>query len=219
MKYYVYAHLNGEYGVFYIGKGSRQRIHVKSSRNEFWKRIVNKYGYFASILEICESEEEAFEREIYWIDFYKKQGQCVANFSLGGDGVRVKKRWWGHKISESMKGKKRPSGKDAHAYKDVITKEELIDLYVNQKYSTIQIGQMKGVSSTMIWDRLRSHGIEPRSVHARGTAIICTTNGVEYKSITEAARELGVFRENIRKVLSGKYLSTGKYHFKYKGKK
>ena len=33
------------------------------------------------------------------------------------------------------------------------------------------------------------------------------------KSQSEAARELGVHRENIRKVLSGKYKTTGGYTF------
>ncbi|WP_396190200.1 hypothetical protein [Flavobacterium sp.] len=217
MKYYIYAHINEKYGVFYVGKGSNNRLNITINRNDYWKRIVNKYGFIAVVLESCKTEDEAFKREIYWIDFYKKIGQCVANISLGGDGVRVDKRWWGSKISKSLTGIKRPSGKDSKSYKDIITKEELHDLYVVKKYSTPKIADMKNVSSTMIWERLKDYGIKPRSVHARGKAILCTTNGKEYKSITEAANELGVFRENVRKVLSGKYKSTGGFNFKYKG--
>jgi biotin operon repressor len=215
-KYYVYAHANEEHGVFYVGKGSGDRLYTTGNRNKFWKRITKKYGYEAKIIEECDTEDAAFAREIYWIAHYKSLGQCEANFSLGGDGVTVEARWWGEKISESLSGISRPKGKESKTYKDFIDENNLQKLYVNKNFSTIQISKMFGVSSTTVWERLKQYQIPIKPIDQRGKKIICTDTGEEFDSITAAARSLNLFRENIRKVLSGKYKTTGGLHFKYK---
>ena len=215
-KYYVYAHSNNQYGIFYIGKGSGKRLYTVGNRSLFWKRIVKKYGYEVSIIEECVTEEDAYQREIYWIAHYKSLGQCQANFSLGGDGINIKDRWWGDKISKSMKGVKRPKGKLSKSYKDFIDDANLHDLYERQQLSITSIAKMLDVSSTTVWERLKEYGIAIRPMTERGKQITCTTTGVDFDSIKDAARVLGLHRENIRKVLSGKYKTTGGFHFKYK---
>ncbi len=45
--------------------------------------------------------------------------------------------------------------------------------------------------------------------------IMCVTDGKEFASINDAAKHYNVFRENIRKVLHGKYKHTGGRLFKY----
>lgn len=47
-------------------------------------------------------------------------------------------------------------------------------------------------------------------------AIICIETGIEYESIQECARQLGLHATNICKVLKGKIKTTGGFHFKYK---
>jgi hypothetical protein len=47
-------------------------------------------------------------------------------------------------------------------------------------------------------------------------AIICIETGVEYESIQECARQLGLHATSICKVLKGKIKTTGGFHFKYK---
>ena len=215
-KYYVYAHSNDEYGVFYVGKGSGERLYKTGNRNKFWKRIVKKYGYEAKIIEECDTQESAFEKEIYWIAYYKSIGQCKANFSLGGDGVTVEKRWWGDKISKSLMGKEGLKGKESKSYKDFIDESNLQNLYVDKNLSTLKISKMFGVSCTTVWERLNQYQIPIRPIDQRGKKIICTNTGEEFDSITAAARSLNLFRENIRKVLSGKYKTTGGLHFKYR---
>lgn len=215
-KYYVYSHSNEEYGTFYVGKGSGERLYKTGNRSQFWKRIASKYGYEAKIIEETDSEEEAYKREIYWIAHFKNLGQCHANFSLGGDGVRVEKRWWGPKISESLKGIKRPSGLDNKAFLNFASADELHDLYVIQGLSIDLIGSKFGVSAQTVWSRLKFFGIPIRDIKSRGRRIICNETGEEFASITEAARKLCLFRENIRKVLSGKYKHSGGLTFKYK---
>lgn len=217
-KYYVYAHTNEKYGVFYVGKGKGKRLFVTGNRNVFWKNIVKKYGYQAVIIEECDTEEVAYQREIHWINHFKSLGGCKANFTLGGDGVNVKVRWWYDKVSKSLTGKARPKGKESKSYKDFIDENNLRDFYVTEKLSTIEIGKIFGVSSTTVWERLKAYEIPVRPINERGTKIICTTNNTEFNSITDASRVFGLHRENIRKVLSGKYKTTGGLHFKYKEK-
>lgn len=215
-KYYVYAHANEEYGVFYVGKGSGERLYKTGNRNKFWKNIVKKYGYEAKIIEECDTQEFAFAREIYWIAHYKSIGQCEANFSLGGDGVNVANRWWGDKISKSLIGKQSPKGKESKSYKDFIDENNLQDLYVDKNFSIVEISKMFGISPTTVWERLKQYQIPIKPIDQRGKKIVCTTTGEEFDSITAAARSLNLFRENIRKVLSGKYKTTGGLHFKYR---
>ena len=212
-KYYVYSHYNEKYGTFYVGKGSNERLFNTKNRSFFWNRIVKKYGFTASIIEECENEKTAFEREIFWIAYFKKNGQCVANFTLGGEGVNVEKRWWNDKISKSLKGIKRPCGKENKSYKDFADEDLLRRLYVNYGLSSVKISELLGVSCTTVCARLLSYGIKTKP---KGKIIICVDDGIEHESIKSAARHYGLYRENIRKVLSGKYKTTGNLKFIYK---
>lgn len=215
-KYYVYAHSNDKFGVFYVGKGSGKRLFTTGNRSEFWKRIVKKYGYVAQIIEETETEEQAFEREVFWIDYYKKQKQCVANFTNGGDGVRVSHRWWNNKISKALSGVKRGSGLMSKSFVNFADRETLYRLYIAESKSTIEIGKLFGISATTVYERLKFYQIEPRKVGSHRRAVVCVTTNQEFNSVKEAAQTLGVYRENINKVLNGKYKSTGGYFFKYK---
>jgi hypothetical protein len=215
-KYYIYAHSNLEHGVFYVGKGSNKRLYTTGNRNAYWKRIVKKYGYTALIIEECETEQQSYDREIFWIAHYKSLDQCKANFTLGGDGVKVEKRWWNEKISAALKGKNTAKNVDSGSYKDFATRDELYKKYVLEKLSITKISQEFNVSTTTVWLRLKFFEIPIRDISKRGKAIICTTTGESYKSATEAAKKLNLARENIRKVLYGKYKTTGDLHFKFK---
>jgi hypothetical protein len=212
MKFYVYAHSNDEHGVFYVGKGQKKRLYTTTNRSLFWKRIVKKHGYTASILYETDDEDDAFKNEIAFIAKYKNLGQCIANMTLGGDGVRVEKRWWYEKVSKALTGMKRPKGSDSPSYKNFIDKDVLIDLYERQKMPALKIAKLFGVSVTTVITRLNQYGINIRTIYERGTPIQCS-NGKSYKSITEAAKDLKVHRENIRKVLQGKYKTTGGFTF------
>lgn len=212
-KYYIYAHSNEKYGVFYVGKGCDERLYKTGNRNAYWKSIVAKHGYTASILEECESEPHAYEREKEWIAKYKLTGQCCANFSLGGDGVMVEKRWWGPKISEALMGVKRKRGEESYFFKHGITRERLVDLYITQDLPSPEVAKALGVSVATVFSRLEMYGIPVKPPPKK--AIVCIETGEVYESIADAARKTGLYRENIRKVLAGKYKTTGNLTFKY----
>ncbi len=213
--YYTYLHATPDDIVFYVGKGSGDRLKTTSNRGTFWKRIAKKYGFIPCLISFNLTEEQAFENESAWIKFYKSIGQCRANFTEGGDGVRVKERWWGDKISKALKGMKRGRGLESKSYKDVVSREQLNHLYVDKKTSSVAIGKMFDVSYSTIIERLRCFGIPIRNPGKKPTTIICTTDGRIFDSIGEAAIYYGVFRENIRKVLCGKYRQTGGKSFEH----
>jgi hypothetical protein len=213
-KYYIYAHSNDEYGVFYIGKGCGRRLYQTNNRSVFWKNIAQKYGYTVAILEESMEEDEAYQRECYWIKHHKDRGQCIANFTLGGDGVSVEHRWWNDKISEALKGRKAKTGAESYSYKDFADEDLLRQLYEKEGRSTVYIADLLSVSYTTVWSRLKQYGIKVRTIKERGEKIVCISTGETFDSITAAAKHYGVFRENIRKVLAGKYKATGGLTFK-----
>lgn len=89
-KYYIYIWIRKDKEeVFYVGKGSKNRYKDMSMRNRYFLNIVNKVGMDNIEIKIIEdglTEEEAFNREIYYIDFYKKEGCKLANLTKGGEG-------------------------------------------------------------------------------------------------------------------------------------
>jgi len=88
--FYVYLHIRKDNGEpFYVGKGKNNRSNVKYSRSQFWKNIVNKYGFDIILLEEGLTEKQSFELEKYWINRIGRRdldkGPLV-NLSDGGEG-------------------------------------------------------------------------------------------------------------------------------------
>ena len=213
-KYYIYAHIRlDNNSIFYIGKGSGNRAYIKSNRGLYWKRIVNAHGYKVIFLEENLSEEEAFNFEISFIAKFKSKGNCEANFTIGGDGVRVDKRWWNDKISKALKGIKRPFGKENKSFKDLISKKELYQMYVIDNMNTVQISKLTKLSIPTICSRLKEYNIEKRTAGRVKIKIKCIEDDIEFESINDAAKYYNLFRENIKKVLDGKYKHTGNKTF------
>ena len=63
---------------FYMGSGKVIR--------DFFAKHHNYNGWEKTILQVCESKEEADELEKYWIAKRKSEGKAEYNFALGGDG-------------------------------------------------------------------------------------------------------------------------------------
>jgi hypothetical protein len=84
--FYVYGHFKPNEDIpFYVGKGTGRRAWQKNGRNEYWKNVVNKYGYEVKLLEENLTEEGAYERErelIIEIGLDK-----LTNILTGGEGM------------------------------------------------------------------------------------------------------------------------------------
>ena len=91
--WYIYRHLKPNGEVFYIGIGHSKkfkRAYDKINRSNYWKSVVNKYGYEIQILKADLTKEEACELEIILIDWYKRADCCggtLVNLTDGGEGT------------------------------------------------------------------------------------------------------------------------------------
>ena len=110
-KFYVYFHINSvKNEVFYVGKGHKDRAFSKDRRSDFWNNIVNKYGYCVDIIEEDLTEDEAFEREKYWISKIGRRSLnegTLVNLTDGGEGTRghIHSNETRQKISDAGKGR------------------------------------------------------------------------------------------------------------------
>lgn len=211
---YIYAHKSKDNGqIFYIGRGTGKRLAVTGNRTAEWRSAARRAGYIAEILEDDIPEPESWEREIYHIRVARDAGHPLINVSLGGKGVNVPKRWWGAAMSAALKGMKRPRGEDSKTFKPFATKAQLVKDY--KTMSSIEIAAKYGVTAATVCNRLTAFGIAVRRPGRERTPVRCTTTGKTYDSLMDAAKQCGVFTENIRKVLNGKYRHTGGLHFEF----
>jgi hypothetical protein len=105
----VYRHRRlDDNSVFYIGLGNKQRPYVKTKRNNYWKSIIEKYGYYVEVIQENLSLEDAKELEVFLISLYGRKDiktGILCNMSDGGDGhnasPEIRK-----KTSERRKGKR-----------------------------------------------------------------------------------------------------------------
>lgn len=98
--FYTYAHLTEDTNqIFYIGKGTNRRAFERGKdRNPHWASIVNKHGYYATILAYWKTEAEAYEHEKLLIASLKDIGYNLTNKTPGGEGIPK-----GYKFSEETK--------------------------------------------------------------------------------------------------------------------
>ena len=116
-QYYVYAWTRLDTNeVFYIGKGHGLRYKDMRMRNRYFLNIVNKLGMDNIRIDFLEenlSEAEAFERETYWISYYRNHSSCLTNMTDGGEGssgwfqyLSPEQQMHHKEISKSFSGKK-----------------------------------------------------------------------------------------------------------------
>jgi len=87
MEHYVYIHFKTDtLEPFYIGKGTKNRINSKTSRNLHWKNIVNKHGLTVDFLKYFYSHQEALDYEVEMIAFFAKENFKLCNQTGGGEG-------------------------------------------------------------------------------------------------------------------------------------
>jgi len=125
-KYYIYFHINPlKNEIFYVGKGKDNRAFIKTGRSRYWNNIVKKYGYIIDITDENLTEEEAFEKEVFYINRIGRKSLGLGpliNMTDGGEGcsgliftdeLRLKK-------SKSMMGKN--TGKLSEEHKEKMSK-------------------------------------------------------------------------------------------------
>ena len=86
----IYKTLNLINGKFYIGKDTKDNPNYFGS-GIVLRRAIKKYGkenFMKQTIEVCSTEEELNEREIYWIDKLDARNPEVGyNILKGGEDV------------------------------------------------------------------------------------------------------------------------------------
>ena len=88
-RFYVYVWYKKDSNeVFYVGKGTGKRKDDKTPdrRNKYFMNVVDKYECSNRIIEEKLTNEEACDREKYWIKHYWDKNQAYCNFTDGGEG-------------------------------------------------------------------------------------------------------------------------------------
>ena len=182
MNHLTYAHYKPDGTIFYIGKGSVKRAYSKSGRNVIWNRTVQKHGGFkAEILGRWNTEQEAFEHEIFLIDCFKDMGYQLANIAVGGMGSTGFRHTDEHKKNLSKKMIEiNPMNNPEIRFKQ---KENIC---IAMQRPEVRIKQSKNRIGMKFSN---SHVESLKNCHPMKA---CVINGVEYKSLMEASRVLSI---------------------------
>lgn len=88
-KHYTYIHRckDDVSRIFYVGKGSGNRINSEFHRSKHWKSIVAKHGILTEKVANWATHQEALEHEKFLIFCFKSMGIKLCNQTDGGDGV------------------------------------------------------------------------------------------------------------------------------------
>ena len=99
----TYAHYTPQGRLFYIGKGSSERrAHYFGGRNNYWNKVVAKYGTpEVQVLAHWDTEEEALSHEVLLISCFRDMGYELANLTDGGEGTSGYKHTEEHRRKNS----------------------------------------------------------------------------------------------------------------------
>lgn len=202
MNFYTYSHSKPNGSIFYIGKGVGDRAWQKDNRNPYWHRTVDKYGYKVEVLAKWDKEEDAFEHEKFLISCFRDMGIKLVNLTNGGEGS-AGYRWTDEqKENFDISGDKNPMFGKTHSEE---TRKKLSDKAKGRIISQ----QAKAKISAKLKNREFSEShLEKLSISGKGNkngignkgnkggtshnARKCVIDGVEYISVMQAVKKLGL---------------------------
>ena len=83
-KYYVYEwYIEDTNEIFYVGKGTGNRVTSMKNRNSYFKNIIKKYKCNYRILKYFQNENDAYNYELKRGLELKEIGQAKACYVLG----------------------------------------------------------------------------------------------------------------------------------------
>jgi len=185
------------------------------------KSAIIKYGvssFEVSVIEECDSVENMFLREMFWVKEYNSSKKGY-NMTLGGDRGPVLKgkdnpnfgkpnpRW--AEIGKARRGTKLPQ-----YHIDAIIKAN-VGIIRTQDQKNNMSNIKKAAWSNGIYNNIGSKisASKKGKPSANKISIICMNNHTVYNSYGEAAKALGVSAGNIPQVVNGKYSHTKGFIF------
>ena len=217
-KFYIYAHTIAFHNeerpfeqIFYIGRGCGKRAHSKFGRTNYWKNIVNKYGYNINFLETELTNEEANIAEIKYIKEIGREdlGQgTLINLSDGGGGSNNPSKETRKKIGAAHKGKI-PWNKDKKMSKESIEKNRRAHTGLTPSEET-----KKKMSESQKGEKNHFFGKNHTSVTKIKMSGRVTSEAIKIKiSKANKGKKLSNEHKNkISKSLEGNKRNLGKYH-------
>jgi group I intron endonuclease len=210
-------------------------------RQQALHHAIRKYGsenFEIKIVARCNSFEESNHREALCVKLYRTMSPNGYNLMEGGSNSKKseeskkkmseaqsgEKHWafgkrglechlTGRKLPESTKRKISEGGKGLKRTDE--TKQNISNALTGKKHPPERIANMVanwGKNSDK--EKVLKENAD-RAKRTQSKPVLCTTNGIVYYSVHEAARQLSIFPQNIRSVLKGKYKQTNGYTFRW----
>ena len=199
--HYTYAHSKPDGTIFYIGKGIGRRAYSKN-RNDYWKRIVAKYGYEVQILAYWDTEKEALNHEVLLIACMKDMGIELCNLTEGGEGATGYQHSEEHKAS--LKGNSYGASTWGMTFKGKKHSEES-----KAKMSYVRIGNKNKAGTTLSEEskaKISASNLGKPKFKKRVLTpeqVLEIRPRIGYRNIAQLAREYGVGESTIRRIRDG----------------
>lgn len=212
-KYYVYRYIRLDTNTpFYVGKGKGKRYLDKVARNNYFKRIVQKYPHEVEIMLSNLNEDTAFQKEKEFIKLYKDLGYCEANITDGAGGMSgiSPSKETREKISKSMTASDHPKKWKAGTAHPFYGKKDSIETRL--KKSESRKGHKNpsfGRKGELSFGRGNTGSKNPMfgktgELNPKSIKVVDIVNGYVWGSIAEAERAYCMTSNTLRSKLSGR---------------
>lgn len=211
--FYVYEWYIVETGeIFYVGKGSGNRVTSLKDRNNYFKNIRAKHECNYRIVQRFDNEEDAYDFELEYGKQLKERGQARACYVLGN---------YGKMIDETVLEKMKPT-QFKRNFEPWNKGKRMSDAYRERcRERALGIKQSaltKAKRSLKLKNHTVSNDARRRIAQARKKAIAvtqCDTGTTTYyDSISDFAKECGVSQSAICRPLRTGKVYRGKYIIK-----
>lgn len=227
--YKVYKITNNINSKVYIGATTvslrrRWLQHVnENKKNTIIKNAIKKYGkenFTIEAIEVLPTIDEMYEREIYWIAFYKSNKIGYNMLDGGNRGpvmIGVNHPKFGKPVSEkTLEMLRRKRGPMSDENKAKISagnkgkpKPESFKIFASSHFKSLRLRGCYTKESLEKMKRAKT-GVPLVKLQC---SVICLNNHKVYNSQVEAAKALGVTAGNIPQVINGRYKHTKGFIF------
>ena len=217
LSYFVYKHTNLVNGKVYVGITSRLpekrwgRNGCNYRSNLHFYNAILKYGWNVGFLHeilysgLTKEEAEEYERNLIR-HFDSANPEYGYNIALGGNSIGKMSNAIKNKISISNKGKRRTL--EQRKKMSIIAKETSLER--SERFRKIR-ANFKNWNDGIVFTEEQKDLIKGNTYHP----VYCSELDRTFKSISFAARELGLHQSLISKVCKGERKTTGGYQFEY----